>query len=139
VTGTPRRPGRLALLAVIPALAAVLGATSVSAGASYTDAVTPRATISTRTVPAPTGLGCPVIGLGSAYVYWTAVPGATRYDIYEGSTLIGSTTGTAFGAGLLLENRTYTVVTNIDGWQSPFTSSVKVTLILVLVSCVATA
>ncbi len=65
--------------------------------------------------------------------------GGSEYDIYVGSTLQGTTTSTQYGAGFLLSNTTYTVVAERNGWQSPFTSKITITVVLILVSCSATA
>ncbi len=133
--------GRRRAVAVLAAAALVSATWSGprDADAAWTDGVTTSATLSARTVPAPTGLWCPALGLFSASINWTAVPGATRYDVYVGSTYQGSTTGTSYGAGFLLSNTTYTVVTVMNGWPSATTSRVTVTVVLLLVSCSATA
>lgn len=138
MTRRPRRAAAVALAAVVLTALAAPGLTTPT-DAAWSDGVTATSTISTTTVPAPTGLGCPSLGLLSSYIYWTAVPGATRYDIYVGAAYQGSTTSTSYGAGFLLSNTTYTVVTNVNGWQSPSTSRITITVVLILVSCSATA
>ena len=85
---------------------------------------------STVTVPAaPTGLASSSVSMTSATISWTAVSGATGYQVYRGSTLVGSPSAATYGdSGLTASTAySYTVKATNSAGASPASAALAVT------------
>ncbi len=93
------------------------GASAASAAAS-----------ATPTLAAPTGLAA-TAGNAQVALTWTAVTGATSYNVYSGTTLLGSVTTTTYtNTGLTNGTAyTYTVKAVVNAVLSPASSAVTAT------------
>ena len=139
-----RRPALLQRRTI--AAAAVLGTLALiqtpASWASFTDTATltqPTAAISTATVPAPV-VSCGLLAVGSVTLNWAAVPGATDYTVYSGTTALGNTSGaTSYKiTGGLISSGTATVVAHHDygstTWDSQPSNPVSYTILVLAVA-----
>lgn len=82
----------------------------------------------TPTLAAPTGLAA-TAGNAQVALTWTAVTGATSYNVYSGATLLGSVTTAAYTHTGLTNGTayTYTVTAVVNAVASPASSAVTAT------------
>jgi hypothetical protein len=99
-------------------------------------AVTDTATVAFG-VAAPTNVTATATSTSAITISWTAVAGATSYDVYRASpipgyTLVGSTASTSFNNALLTANTTYVYIVRAAGASgtSPFSSPDAATTIV---------
>lgn len=87
-----------------------------------------KVTITWGDLVAPTGLQVVTATRTSASLGWAPTPGATSYDVYQDSTLIGSSDANRYVVTGLIESQSYsfTVVGKNNLWESPESNEVQV-------------
>ncbi len=124
------------------AFAASIAVASPASAVQWTDTVAiTGAAYTASTVPAPV-VSCGLLGVGSARLNWTAVPGATSYVLHYGT---GGATSETVGGGVttklfsgLATSGTFTVEAKINygsvTWTSATSNARSYTVLLFLVS-----